>query len=432
MKKEIEQNRGITLVALIITIIIMLILVAVSVNVLIKSNLIGIAEKTTGKYKTASEEEGKGEAIEIGGKKYASVDEYLKEKEMTTEETHNWTRTGDNLECKHCNVTLTIGQEVNYINNGTGTSSISAEKAGGYTGNGATAKLSNGIKIASLKGINFRIAAPDMLPSIIQPTTTQTINKDSNTKWVVLGVEDSNKNGTNETLLITTKEPTTGTIILYGAAGYNNCIDEINRMCKELYGEEARGMTIEDVNNCLQYTPPAGMCAKIDSSTNETTYYTLPKGTKISDLGTSYGNIWTDIQNNTYKEEDGTKKYFTPSNPEGSTNSSVVGDIKIDGYGYVADSTVEAPEGIPVLPESTTTATKNVIFGTNNSYVYWLASRGVYAGSDYARFGPGAVLGGCASSYCDLFYSRGDSRGYDEVSLRAVVSLRSDIPAVVE
>ena len=70
MKKELEQNRGITLVALII---VMLILVAVSVNVLIKSNLIGIAEKTTGKYKTASEEEGKGEAIEIGGKKYNYV-----------------------------------------------------------------------------------------------------------------------------------------------------------------------------------------------------------------------------------------------------------------------------------------------------------------------------------------------------------------------
>ena len=78
MKKELEQNRGITLVALIVTIIVMLILVAVSVNVLIKSNLIGIAEKTTGKYKTASEEEGKGEAIEIGGKKYNSLEEYLK------------------------------------------------------------------------------------------------------------------------------------------------------------------------------------------------------------------------------------------------------------------------------------------------------------------------------------------------------------------
>ena len=422
MKKE----KGITLIALIITIIILLILVGVSVNLLIKGDLFGSAEKAV-KGTNAKVEEQQSRVDDLMGK---LNDVENKNSGNTIQEVHNWIRTGDNLTCKHCNVTLTIGQELDYKDNGKGTSNISAEKASGYTGEETVGILNNGIKLASLNSnTNLKIAHKG---GFNRPETTQTISKDSNTKWVVLGAEDSNNNGTNETLLITTQAPTIGTIALYGAAGYNNCIDEINRMCKELYGEEARGMTIEDVNNCLQYTPPAGMCAKIDSSTNETTYYTLPKGTKISDLGTSYGNIWTDIQNNTYKEEDGTKKYFTPSNPEGSTNSSVVGDIKIDGYGYVADSTVEAPEGIPVLPESTTTATKNVIFGTNNSYVYWLASRGVYAGSDYARFGPGAVLGGCASSYCDLFYSRGDSRGYDEVSLRAVVSLRSDIPAVVE
>ena len=54
-----NRNKGITLVALIITIVVMLILVAVSVNVIIKSNLIGTAEKATNKYKTASEEESK-------------------------------------------------------------------------------------------------------------------------------------------------------------------------------------------------------------------------------------------------------------------------------------------------------------------------------------------------------------------------------------
>ena len=74
-----RKNQGITLVALIITIIIMLILVAVSVNVLIKSNLIGTAEKAGDKYKTATEEETKGGTIEINGKKYNSIDDYMKE-----------------------------------------------------------------------------------------------------------------------------------------------------------------------------------------------------------------------------------------------------------------------------------------------------------------------------------------------------------------
>ena len=45
MKKEFEQNRGITLIALIITIIILLILVGVSINLVIKGDLFGSAQK---------------------------------------------------------------------------------------------------------------------------------------------------------------------------------------------------------------------------------------------------------------------------------------------------------------------------------------------------------------------------------------------------
>ena len=78
-----KRNEGITLIALIITIIIMLILVAVSVNILIKNNLIGTAEKTVNKYKTASEEENSG-VIEINGKKYNSIEDYINNKTLPT------------------------------------------------------------------------------------------------------------------------------------------------------------------------------------------------------------------------------------------------------------------------------------------------------------------------------------------------------------
>ena len=76
-----NRNKGITLVALIITIVVMLILVAVSVNILIKSNLIGTAEKTVDKYNKVAEEEGNSGVIEINGKKYASAEDYLAKKE---------------------------------------------------------------------------------------------------------------------------------------------------------------------------------------------------------------------------------------------------------------------------------------------------------------------------------------------------------------
>ena len=422
MKKE----KGITLIALIITIIILLILVGVSVNLLIKGDLFGSAEKAV-KGTNAKVEEQQSRVDDLMGK---LNDVENKNSGNTIQEVHNWIRTGDNLTCKHCNVTLTIGQVLNYKDNGKGTSSISAEKASGYTGEETVGILNNGIKLASLNSnTNLKIAGQGGFNG---PETTQTISKESNTKWVVLGAEDSNNNGTNETLLITTKTPTIGTITLYGAAGYNNCIEEINRMCKELYGEDARGMTIEDVNNCLQYTPPAGMCVK--NSDDNYTFYNVPKGTKISELGTNYGDVWTDIQNNASKDESGTKIYYTPEKINGTTNASELGNIEINGYEYglSSDGTYLINHANQTDTSNTiTTATKNVIFGTSTDYSYWLASRGVAALSSCARFGPGIVNEGGAGSCCDLFDSDGSSRSR-KFSLRAVVSLRSDIPAVVE
>ena len=80
-----KENKGITLIALIITIVIMLILVAVSVNIIINSNIIGQAEKAAEGYKIAYEQEANGREIEINGKKYGSVEEYLAGKEKLPE-----------------------------------------------------------------------------------------------------------------------------------------------------------------------------------------------------------------------------------------------------------------------------------------------------------------------------------------------------------
>ena len=368
-----RREKGITLIALIITIVVMLILVAVSVNVIIKSNLIGTAEKTVDKYKTALEEESNMSQIEINGKKYDSIEDYLAGVESIPE-IHNWVRTGDNIKCEHCNTSLIIGQKLNYTTKGgTGSSSISEEKSG--------------IAQAKTDGESW---ATDL--------GVQTIHKDSETKWVVLGVEDSNKNGTNETLLLTTQTPTTEKIKMYGYQPYNHAVDEINRMCKEIYGTDARGMTIEDVNACLQYTAPAGMCGKDNSGT--LVYYTVPEGTKISDLGSSYGDIWTDIQNNA-RVIDGTKKYFTPSCPEGTTDASVLGNIPVDGYYYHLsdDGTYLVNDANASDTSHTiTTTTKNLIFGDSNNYLYWLASRGGAASSDCASFGPGVAWRRCALS----------------------------------
>jgi len=73
-----KKQTGITLIALIITIIVMLILVAVSVSILINSGLIGKAKEAGEKTRSAYEEEGRyGENININGTIYNSIDEYV-------------------------------------------------------------------------------------------------------------------------------------------------------------------------------------------------------------------------------------------------------------------------------------------------------------------------------------------------------------------
>ena len=80
--KKLKTNKGITLVALIITIVVMLILVAVSVNLIIKSNLIGIAEGTTTKYSQEAEREGNQNGIKVNGK---DLNHYVKKAEGNNE-----------------------------------------------------------------------------------------------------------------------------------------------------------------------------------------------------------------------------------------------------------------------------------------------------------------------------------------------------------
>jgi len=75
-----KENKGITLVALIITIIVMMILVAVSVAVIINSDLLGTAKNAGESYKAKAGEEGNlsGDDVQIivGDKTYDSLDEY--------------------------------------------------------------------------------------------------------------------------------------------------------------------------------------------------------------------------------------------------------------------------------------------------------------------------------------------------------------------
>ena len=74
-----RKNQGITLIALIITIIVMLILVGVVVTVVIQSDLLGTAKNAGNEYKAAYEKESSISGVTINGKEYGSIEDYMNE-----------------------------------------------------------------------------------------------------------------------------------------------------------------------------------------------------------------------------------------------------------------------------------------------------------------------------------------------------------------
>ena len=379
-----KKNKGITLIALIITIIILLILVGVSINLAIKGDLFGSAEKAvSGTNDKVAQEQ-------------TRVDELMGELERVESQNavHNWqytdsTRAKIRCTCTRCKAfndgdstgrTLNIGQQIGETESKTASTSITSAKSGRDS------------------------------------DQTLALNAEE-TKWVVLGYEDKDKDGLNEVLLLTTEHPTTNKIYFKGAAGYNNAVDEVNRMCKELYGTNARGITIEDVNRALGYTPAGGIY-----DLNDTWNTTGNLTTKLKDLG----DMWTAIKNNNNTNYSG--KYYDPSHPEGISDSgAALGEYELNGYGYAIDSTVDAPAELQVSSEISATA-KAMIFGSSKTnYGYWLVSRGVVAGSGAVIFGPGSVGYGRAFSCGGLFSSGGDAEN-DGFGLRPLVPLTSEIP----
>ena len=380
-----RKNRGITLIALIITIIILLILVGVSINLAIKGDLFGSAEKAvSGTNDKVAQEQ-------------TRVDELMGELERVESQNavHNWqytdsTRARIRCTCTRCKAfndgdstgrTLSIGQQIGETESKTASTSITSVKSG-----------RDSDQTLSLNG--------------------------EETKWVVFGYEDKDNDGLNEVLLLTTEHPTTNKIYFYGAAAYNNAVDEVNRMCKELYGTNARGMTIEDVNRALGYTPAGGMY-----DLNDTWNTTGNLTTKLKDLG----DMWTAITD--YNTNSKAGVFYDPSHPEGISDSgAALGEYELNGYFYVIDSTVSATAGVPQVSSEISATAKAMIFGSSKTnYGYWLASRGVDASSNYADFGPGNVISGRAVSFTYLFNSYGYANS-NEFGLRPLVSLTSEIP----
>ena len=255
----------------------------------------------------------------------------------------------------------------------------------------------------------------------VEDTQTYTVN--SNTKWQVIGLSEDRQH-----VLLTTESPIQKDgadpyLKLGGAESYIYCKKVLDGICSIYANDdlayEVRSMTMEDITNVLGIT--------IDKEENKA--YNK-NGTEISGFQGFFG---ADNQY-LYKSDDyAPENYVIEQYKDTRYTRKTVGSVanilsdtseEIDQSAYM----IMAPDPNVVEPGSTI---YNILFnGTTAepySKSYWLASPGVFVViSDGAGFSPGCVYGGIAAAGRDLFDSDGTRRAFS-FSVRPVVSLKSEI-----
>lgn len=214
MRKILKNSKGITLIALVITIVILLILAGISISALTQTGLFGRAKQAEQVSKEKQEEEN-----ETLGTYENEIDKYLGDKPNT----------GVKLTDKVNDGTIKIGDYVKY----TPDTVSNTDKS--YTD-----------LISNLK--TYSGSSNDPTSTLIQETTLN---------WRVLDVTDD-----GQVRLISDK-PTTSKITLKGYNGYNNAVKLLDDACSTLYtnkqlANKVQNVKIEDITKYMTTQPSSG------------------------------------------------------------------------------------------------------------------------------------------------------------------------------
>ena len=473
-----KRNKGITLIALVITIIVLLILAGITISMLSGENgiLTKAAEAKTKTDKSSEEEQVKLAALSalaadngnIGTEKYYEA----LNKELNKIKEGTGTVSGLPAEVK-------IGDN-RYVIRKNGEASQLGEAGWMYKkdSKGRETIVTNGIYDLPIGTyINYNAAATDAKGETVvekkitsnagSPTDTGTSgyykasektvtegngygaqeysNKATTNGWRILGVDEK----TGE-LLIISADPvkTTGNADFYlrGIAGYNYGESELNKVCSIFgsgYGATgARSVNVDDVNKITGYNPnnegkydPEQKTTGTKYSVgqpyeygNKTTYTWTSTANQISWSGSNtksgtgsnsnyatYGFNWYDIGSKTWK-----------NSMQDTTNPADITTLTSTRYYYYPDSlktSSGAGEGLRTTSEEYKTLFMNK---AGSKVSYWLASSCVYTDSNFAGFGVRCVYSSGYVNYSILY----DSYGYvysPSFGVRPVVSLKSDI-----
>ena len=394
--RKVKTTRGITLIALVVTIVVLLILAGITISLVFSEN--GVIKKAG-----EAKEETRGATVEeardmweldksltqyVGGSSQ-SLDELLdsleSQKSITAEEKAQIKETGS-VTIGSRTITfntartlvelydageLKIGDYVNYQN----------PTSGSYTSLGTKTGMSELIDDGSDPDQMFNVANNQL--------TWRVLGKDETTGGIKLIAGSPMKRESNVAY------PEDPYYYMYGANGYINAETELNNICalyKNDLAQTARSITIEDVNQVVGVTVDETGRPSLD----ESGYY-----------GQTYSY---------------TNQYASPEDYLTGTRSNF--SKTSDFYGYMANNS------------SLTTATDQRLYDLlfdNVEYMsgkaYWLASRCVNANSSYAYFRVRCVVSDDDETVVyglALFYSSGDERDYG-FAVRPVVVLKSNV-----
>ena len=366
VKATSKQERGITLIALVVTIVILLILAGVSISLVLNNNgVISKAKEARDKTEQATQND------------LASINQVAKQIDDILKD--NGTSGGDDTKTK----TLLEAYDAGEL------------KEGDY--------------------VDYKPTEGQTYTSVTNENgwADQTYTVDTKTTWRVLGKSEDGQH-----ILLTSGSPikknmnTSSTndwdknpyLYMKGAYAYVNCEKMLNDICA-IYSTDlgtARSMTIEDINKA---------CGVVVDHGENKVYLASDTSKKNIDVWKVLGKTYT------YN----TETDYTPASYIDGKKHVTAGEEPATGTAYMYDMTTMTGTKIgnttlgSLLFDKTSSGTKT----------YWLASPGVFVPSSDAYFGPGAVEAGAGTGFT-IFGSNGDWNA-GGLAVRPVVSLKSDV-----
>ena len=367
MKSTLKKTeKGITLVALVVTIVVLLILAGVSINLVLGNNgIIAKAKEAETKSAEASQND-------------------LKGMNALAEEMNNALGEKPKVDLSK----YKIGDSVNYTYDPASSSYTLESKYSGYSSN-------------------------------------QTIAQTTGLTWKVLNVDKE-----NDTVDIISTNPTSSTVYFGNILGYNNGPYLMNEICKAQYSNKTLGVEARSINllDMEKHLTADGITARnayqYDSSTAKYgTTKTYPSNTKYPSLYANQKGAGPNIT-----EAEASKKITQPDTTKGNDPYEESKPIVPKGTTEPTnDSTYGTGNPLTVTQTYYYRPINDTNYGTAssilaNSTKFWVAARDVHTRSDYATFG--LRIADTNAYGCNMFYSNGDTGG-STCALRPVVSLPS-------